>query len=314
MPKVSVIVPVFNVEEYIGRCVRSLFSQTLDDVEFLFIDDCATDRSMDILQNILEEYPDRKTGVVIHRMERNSGQAAVRKWGMEAASGDYVIHCDSDDWIETDALRLMYEAAVSSDADIVFCDHWMSDESKSRLWKDTISPDHDTLFRDALLKNISSTLWNKLVKRSLYSGKITYPPFDMGEDFAILVQLVYLAHKVVKVDKPLYHYCRNSTSISGQTSVEGVLRRFNHSVGNVPTILDFLERNNLKEKYKNETGALLLDTKNQIRPLIRERKYFLMWRKTFGYINLRIPFNPAIRYKRKIKFFLTYLRLYDKTT
>ena len=81
MPKVSVIVPVYGVEKYMERCARSLFEQTLDDIEYLFIDDCTPDRSIEILQQVLEEYPHRKPQVTIHRMEQNSGQAAVRKWG-----------------------------------------------------------------------------------------------------------------------------------------------------------------------------------------------------------------------------------------
>ncbi len=100
MPKVSVIIPVYGVEKYIERCARSLFEQTLDDIEYLFIDDCTPDKSIEMLKQVLEDYPHRKPQVVIHRMEQNSGQAAVRKWGMQNAIGDYVIHCDSDDWVE----------------------------------------------------------------------------------------------------------------------------------------------------------------------------------------------------------------------
>ena len=106
MPKVSVIIPVYGVEKYIERCARSLFEQTLDDIEYLFIDDCTPDRSVEILKQVLDEYPHRKNQVIIHRMEKNSGQAAVRKWGMLNVAGEYVIHCDSDDWVDI----YMYEA------------------------------------------------------------------------------------------------------------------------------------------------------------------------------------------------------------
>ena len=95
MPKVSVIIPIYGVEKYIERCVRSLFEQTLDDIEYLFIDDCSPDGSVRIIMRILDEYPNRKEQVIIHRMEQNSGQAKVREWGMKNATGDYVIHCDS---------------------------------------------------------------------------------------------------------------------------------------------------------------------------------------------------------------------------
>ena len=89
MPKVSVIIPVYGVEKYIERCARSLFEQTLDDIEYLFIDDCTPDRSIEVLKSILEEYPNRKEQVIIHRMEQNSGQAAVRKWGSRFVSSGW---------------------------------------------------------------------------------------------------------------------------------------------------------------------------------------------------------------------------------
>ena len=86
MPKVSIIIPVYGVEKYIERCARSLFEQTLDDIEYLFIDDSTPDRSIDILKRVLENYSHRKSQVNIHRREQNSGQAIVRNWGMQNAT------------------------------------------------------------------------------------------------------------------------------------------------------------------------------------------------------------------------------------
>ena len=97
MPKVSVIIPVYNVEKYIERCANSLFSQTLDDIEYLFVNDCSQDKSIEVLNKVLEKYSNRKKHVIIKNMEHNYGQATVRRWGMLHATGDFVIHCDSDD-------------------------------------------------------------------------------------------------------------------------------------------------------------------------------------------------------------------------
>ena len=126
MPKVSVIIPVYAVEKYIERCARSMFEQTLDDIEYLFVDDCTPDRSIEIFRQVLEKSPHRKSQVTIHRMEQNSGQAVVRKWGMQNATGEYIIHCDSDNWVEVDMYRSMYEKAIEEDADVVICDHAIS--------------------------------------------------------------------------------------------------------------------------------------------------------------------------------------------
>ena len=106
MPAVSVIVPVYNVEPYIARCVRSLFGQTLQDMEFIFVDDCTPDKSMEIMWQILkDEFPERLSQVKFYRMPQNSGVAKVRMKGIFMASGDYVIHCDSDDMVDPDAYR-----------------------------------------------------------------------------------------------------------------------------------------------------------------------------------------------------------------
>ena len=130
MPKVSIIIPVYGVEKYIERCSRSLFEQTLDDLEYLFIDDCTPDKSIDVLKNILEEYPNRKNQVVIHRMDQNSGQAIVRRWGMLNATGKYVTHCDSDDWIDVRMYEAMYNKAITNNADVVVCDYEITDGNK----------------------------------------------------------------------------------------------------------------------------------------------------------------------------------------
>lgn len=95
MAKVSVIVPIYNVSRFIKRCVESLFNQTLDDVEFIFVNDCTPDDSIDILKKVIADYPDRNTMIINH--EVNKGLPAARNTGLKAASGDYIFHCDSDD-------------------------------------------------------------------------------------------------------------------------------------------------------------------------------------------------------------------------
>ena len=96
MPKVSVLVPVYGVEKYIERCARSLFEQTLDDMECIFVDDCTPDDSMQVLVKILSEYPRRKEQVKIIHHETNQGLPAARQSGLKIATGEYIAHCDSD--------------------------------------------------------------------------------------------------------------------------------------------------------------------------------------------------------------------------
>lgn len=121
MPKISIIVSVYGTEQYIERCVRSLFEQTLDDIEYIFIDDCSPDRSIEILNRVLVEYPYRREHVKIHSMSRNCGPIS-RFYGLNLATGDYIFYCDSDDWVEKDTCQACYSMAEADSLDVVFFD------------------------------------------------------------------------------------------------------------------------------------------------------------------------------------------------
>ena len=121
MCKVSIIIPIYNTANYIEKCAISLFEQTLQDIEFLFINDCTQDNSIDILQATLNRYPNRISQTRIINMPKNSGVATVRKYGISIASGEYIANCDSDDFISRDMYNTMYEYASLNNCDIVRC-------------------------------------------------------------------------------------------------------------------------------------------------------------------------------------------------
>lgn len=112
VPKISVIVAVYGVENYIEKCVRSLFEQTLDAVEYIFVNDDTPDNSIVILKSVLDEYSERKNNTHIINFETNTGVANARTVGMKLATGKYMIHCDLDDYLEDDALEVLYKEAV----------------------------------------------------------------------------------------------------------------------------------------------------------------------------------------------------------
>lgn len=127
-PKVTIVVAVFNVEKYIERCAVSLWSQTLDDIEYVFMDDCSTDNSVAILENVLERFPNRANSVKIIRNLKNSQVAYTRTIGMKAATGEYVIHCDPNDFVDLDYYEIMYRAAKDTDSDIVAANYYKETE------------------------------------------------------------------------------------------------------------------------------------------------------------------------------------------
>lgn len=310
MPKVSVIVPVYGVEKYIERCARSLFEQTLDDIEYLFIDDCTPDRSIEILQQVLEDYPQRKSQVVIHRMEQNSGQAAVRKWGMQNASGEYVIHCDSDDWVDKDYCGLLYEEVRRKGCDIVVCNFFVTDGDKkcsvkSEMFSDSISKEE--LLKAVLHGTVSSSLCNKLIKRSLLvDNPILFPNGNMGEDMVILIQAIHYAKMVNYIPETLYYYYYNEKSITKDTSLERVIERFRSSVVNTKIFESFFREKGLIKTLDDEFTYLKLRKISYLLPVVSDKQIFLEWKNTFPELFSKIGRSKIIPLKEKINFYVTY--------
>lgn len=221
MPKVSICVPVYNVEKYIERCARSLFEQTLDDLEFVFVDDCTPDRSVEILKSIIEEYQLRfakkNYTARIEKMPTNSGQAAVRRQGYQFASGDYITFCDSDDVMPADAIETLYNLAVESGADIVSGDmEWLFEDGTTK--RNNVSlpygNDAESVYRALLYKTYSHNLCSKLFKSGLLKeyDYITLMNATNGEDGMLFYQVLQHSIKTVHINQVVYHYIQHSQS------------------------------------------------------------------------------------------------------
>lgn len=212
--KISVIVPVYNVEPFIERCVRSLMKQGLDNVEYIFVDDCSPDRSMEIVEAVTKEYLHKENQVKIIRHETNRGLPAARNTGLEVATGDYIFHCDSDDYLQSGALYMMYQSAIANNADIVYSDWLLSFGRKERYMHQPVVTTPAEALKLMLHGRMKWNVWNKLVRRSLYNEveKIRFPEgHGMGEDMTMLM-LVARAKSIIHVPMGAYHYNRQNTS------------------------------------------------------------------------------------------------------
>lgn len=270
MPKVSVIVPVYCVEKYIERCAVSLFEQTLYDIEFLFIDDCSLDNSITVVENILDKYPHRQSQVVFHRMEKNSGQAKVREWGISHATGEFIIHCDPDDWVDKDLYQMLYNKAVVEKADIVGCDYRIV-SSKGELLdscKGLTSVDKEELLSNMLLQKNSWSLCNKLIKKYLYDKITYYPQYNMGEDMLLVLQMVVNAQAIAYVPNKYYYYFHNQDSITCSDSYERIISRYKQCQGNTKMVVRFFRDNQLYKKYKEEIICLEFKNRSLIKPAL----------------------------------------------
>lgn len=306
-PHISIIIPIYGVERYIERCARSLFEQTFEDIEYIFVNDCTKDASIEILQSVIEDYPNRKSQIKILNHETNNGLPQARKTGVIEAKGDYILHCDSDDWLELDMCEKLWKAVDQNSADVVICDYY-EDTGSERKIKAIIEDDRNSIFYNHFTCQRVCSVWNKLIKRSLYSEDIIYPVANMGEDFALIIQLFYKVKKVVYIHLPLYHYFINENSITNAKSEQCILNRYNQSVANMNVILQFTDQKQISEKLQKELDYIKFRKRDNILVLVEQKKYWKIWINTFKEINIRVIFNPFISIRSKLKYIYMILK------
>lgn len=213
-PLVSVIVPVYNVAPYIERCAKSLFEQTLQNIEIIFVDDCSPDNSIELVKKLADNYPDRLAQIKYVRHEHNQGLAQARKTGLDVATGEYVAHCDSDDYVSVDMYEKLYHEAQRTKSEIVYCDFIM-DYGEQKLICYSVELCQDKIsFLERYISFMWTVLWNMIIKRSLYLDHPISYPFGISycEDFYVACQLFYYAKEVSKVNDTLYYYNRANVS------------------------------------------------------------------------------------------------------
>lgn len=296
-PKVSVIVPIFKVEKFIERCARSLFEQTLPEVEYLFIDDASPDGSIAILQRIMAEYPARAKQSHIIAHEFNRGLPSARNTGLEAAIGEYVFHCDSDDYVEREMLAEMYAKAKRADAEIVWCDWILSFGQNERYMptRDYVSP-MDAL-KGMLGGGMKFNVWNKLAQRSLYSDhNICFPDgYGMGEDMTMMM-LFACAKRVTYLPKAYYHYVKLNTGAFSQTFSEQHLVALKY---NVERLSNFL-RTRFGDQLDTEIAFLKLEVKFPFLIIGDSDELHQLWRTWWPEANPYILQNNNISWRNRL--------------
>ena len=293
--KVSVIIPVYRVEKFIEKCAASLFSQTLDDVEFIFVDDASPDNSMAVLEKCIQQYPQRKAQIRMLVHKENKGLPAARNTGLAAASGEYVFHCDSDDFVEPDMLETLYDEAKKKDADIVWCDWYLSFEHNERYMK---QPDYATPMEalKAMLAGLMKfNVWNKLVRRRLYAdNQISFPAgYAMGEDMTMML-LFAVAGRVAYVPQAFYHYVKLNTEAYSQNFSLNHLESVKHNIRTVELFL----HSRLGNVLDLEIACMKLEAKFPFLMSSRKEMYRL-WERTYPEANAYILRNHYISRRRR---------------
>ena len=239
MPKVSVIVPIYNVEKYLEKCINSLLSQTLEDIQIILVNDGSKDNS----GNIAKEYEQNNKDRVIYVEKENGGLSDARNYGLKYATGDFIAFLDSDDYIEKNAYEEMYNKAIEENADYVECDFIWEFPNKIRVDKQ-----YPYKNKKEMLSFVRVVAWNKLIKRQLITdNNLEFPKGLRYEDVEFTYKLIPFINKFTYVDKPFIHYVQREGSIANVQ---------NERTAEIFTVLDnvieFYKKNNIYEKYRDE--------------------------------------------------------------
>ena len=292
MYKISVIVPVYNAGKHLEKCVRSLFEQTLSDIEYIFVNDCTPDNSMEILETIIREYPERAKDITIINHERNTGQSGARKDGMKVASGEYIIHCDADDWIDLDMYECMYNKAKEDDVEAVCCDIVMEFlDSRKILRVNGEHDDHALMYEcKAPISVEYFSMCNRMVSRKVYE-RHTIEPFEgvnMWDDVGLATRVRFYCRSTSVINREFYHYNR-------QNEVSTTRRPLDERYREQSLCIDFIEQffrtEGVLEKYRLFISYLRAHSAEDI-----FRHDIDLWRGTFEVVKndlKRLPYKKS---------------------
>lgn len=222
---VSILVPIYNVAPFIERCSRSLFEQSYQDIEYIFVDDASPDNSVDILRNTLKDYPDRTNAVKIIKHPSNKGLAGARNTAVDNATGDYILHVDSDDWLETEAVELLMNTAMWENADIVYSDFKEIRKDGTNILQNPDISDSRQYTKSLLCRKSLTHVIGKMIKRSIIveNDIRAIEGLNQGEDYLITPKLAYHSRKVAKAPNPIYNYNRlNISSYTANVNDKGI--------------------------------------------------------------------------------------------
>lgn len=247
--KVSVIVPVYNVEKFIDKCLDSLVKQSLKEIEIIVVNDGTKDNSQKIIDKYVKKYPDKIKSYI----KENGGQGSARNYGLKKTTGEYIGYVDSDDFVEKDMYKKLYNKAKENNYDIVVCGNY------------NVSEDYQNKNIDAFINNYNTDLeniffgkmavWNKIYKRDiLIKNKLEFKEKVWYEDLAFTLKAIMNSNTFAFIDEPLYDYLIREGSTMNNSNVQRnleILDAFND-------ILSYIQHNK-KEEYFNKIEFLAID-------------------------------------------------------
>ena len=264
---VSVLIPVYGVEQYIERCARSLFEQTYSNLEYVFVNDCTPDKSIEVLRKAVENYPGRKAHVRIIDHERNRGLAAARNTALDNATGEFVCHVDSDDWLELDAIEKMVEKQLATEADIVSGNMLVHTIWGVEEYYEPKYNNKEERLLGMLPASLNHNLIRRIIRRSLFDDNHVraLEGCNMAEDLYFMVRICWFAERFSTIDSFVYHYDLNrQNSYTRESNAKKRVSNQMQIVNNWVGVVDFLVDKG-KVYYDNAISYMAKSVKEAMR-------------------------------------------------
>jgi glycosyltransferase involved in cell wall biosynthesis len=279
--KVSVLVPFYNVEKYVGRCVDSLFNQSYKNIEYIFVNDCTPDRSLEIINQYIDKYSIRDKCKIINH-PHNQGISSSRNDCLDNATGDYLLFIDSDDYIDQDMVEQLVNAAVRDDADISGCGYIEEYDDHSVVIPQKYTNDYKEMLKAITILTIKGVMWKLLIKRSIIEDNhIRFmPEKNMVDDYLFCCQIFYYSQRFTGVDKCMYHYIQFNPNNYSQRSFYNI----NHQAEAIKETEKFYKEKGIYDVVEKEIYLRKFIAK---KPLLMDNKCIDVkkWREIFPECN-----------------------------
>lgn len=309
-PKLSIILPVYNTEPYLDKCLNSILSGTFNDFELIILNDGTKDDSERIIYKYLEEYKDK----IIYIKKENTGLSDTRNIGLDVAKGEYISFIDSDDYIEPNMYEEMFNKLKEKDFDMVACDVNLVYDKSKNIKVVSSGYEKDIQNKEDIKRSMTifyPTVWNKIYKTSIL--KDLY--FSKGvwyEDVEFMLKLYPRLNSIGTVKKPLYNYLQRSNSITYTYN-----DKLYDIINNMTSVLEYYKNNNIYDEYKEELEYLYVryafaTFAKRLAKSSNKEKYNTGIKYAFLKVNEKFPNYKSNKYLAKMGLKGLYIKHFNK--
>lgn len=295
---VSVIIPFYNVESYIEICAHNLFRQSLENMQFIFVNDNSTDNSLLNLNKVIEKYPFRKENILIINHTKNRGSAAARNTGLDYVLGEYIGWVDADDWIEIEMYKQMLLKADEDEADMVWCDFYLEHKDSSVEVINKVQNKSSVYIGEMIKANVQGMLWNKLFRADIFTKyNIRFiEGLCLGEDRLVVLKYLHYSSRISYLSAFLYHYVQyNDISIVKDSND----KRFYEEIGNAQLIDEFIKSVGISYISERDMNDFKIRSKRRL--LFSTNIVDLKnWRVMLPEVNRKIFGTKELRFRHKV--------------